>query len=766
MNLDELRGSLSRAAHTDRTTFRPEILRASVPADAARMGALVKAGVFVHDELQAQLAELVRCLNPSKRYTASELVTAAEEYLGGRDQLTYGVWVHFPWANRLVHILDEAEFVLVRTNRNRNKITAEEQALLATKVVGVIGLSVGQSVCLTLALERSFGELRIADFDTLDLSNLNRIRSGIHEMGHRKAVNVAREIAELDPFLKVIVFEEGVNEGNLDRFCLEGGKLDVLIDECDGVDVKILCRMKARGLGIPVLMDTSDRGMIDVERFDLEPERPILHGLIDHLDPRDAAKARTNEEKLPFVLPIAGIDTLSTRMKASMLEIESSVTTWPQLASSVVLGGGVTADTWRRMALGQFNSSGRWFVDLEEVLTTEGSAGHDSTGRPKYAALETTVAHELAKKAFSKCDAEPLDESIVRQLVEAAIQAPSAGNLQPWKVLHHLGQLFIFHDAALGDSGLDPGRLIPAVDMGVFIENMEIRASELGFTLHIETYPLKAEHRLVAIVRRGPATDRTDALAVQIPERCTNRKKGDARSFAHTSELELEQAAARIEGCRAHFITDRGGMDEVAMIIGEAERVRLLHPVGHAEMFSKEMRWTSEDAYRERDGLDLPSMELKPTEEVGLRVAMDRQAIDLLAEWDGGRGFMRMARENIASASAIALISAPSGSPLDLLNGGRATERLWLSATALGLSVHPCSAPILLAHPVRNGHSAVFSPHRSKLLLDLYQRLTSAFGLIQREPVFMFRLSYSASPSVRSLRRPISAFLLPHESAS
>jgi tRNA A37 threonylcarbamoyladenosine dehydratase len=50
------------------------------------------------------------------------------------------------------------------------------------KRIGVVGLSVGQSVALTLALERSFGELRLADFDRLDLSNLNRIRAGVHDL--------------------------------------------------------------------------------------------------------------------------------------------------------------------------------------------------------------------------------------------------------------------------------------------------------------------------------------------------------------------------------------------------------------------------------------------------------------------------------------------------------------------------------------------------------------------------------------------------------
>jgi hypothetical protein len=44
--------------------------------------------------------------------------------------------------------------------------------------------------------------------------------------------------------------------------------------------LKILLREKARALRLPVLMETSDRGMLDVERFDLEPDRPILYGKV------------------------------------------------------------------------------------------------------------------------------------------------------------------------------------------------------------------------------------------------------------------------------------------------------------------------------------------------------------------------------------------------------------------------------------------------------------------------------------------------------
>lgn len=364
----DLQASIAASStHTD--VWRPEFIRLEEADGRARLRALLAVpGVLVHDFIRPQVKELVRSLNPGVKYSAETLELAAEAHVGTTPWPQYGVWVFYPWSKRLVHLLDAAEFTLVRTDRNRNKITREEQAVLATKSVGVIGLSVGQSIALTMALERSFGEIRLADFDTLDLSNLNRIRSGVHNLGLGKVVNVAREIMEIDPFLKVTCFPEGITRGNIDAFCTGGGKLDVLVDECDSVDVKIFSRQTAKRLGIPVVMDTSDRGMIDVERFDLEPERPILHGLIDHLDIEAGARATTNAEKLPFLLAMVGFDGLSHRMKASLPEVGKSLVTWPQLASNVVLGGALAGDAVRRMLLGTFKYSGRWRVDLEELL--------------------------------------------------------------------------------------------------------------------------------------------------------------------------------------------------------------------------------------------------------------------------------------------------------------------------------------------------------------------------------------------------------------
>src|SRR5215469_15304693 len=286
--------------------WRPSFFRLSEESDRAQIHCLIQAGPHqprVFDSILTQVHDLIRTRLPGRKLSAEELDALTRDHLSNRPIDEYGVWAYYGWSGRLVHILNEAEFIELRTNRNRYKITTDEQQKLASKRIGVIGLSVGQSIALTIALERSAGEIRLADFDRIDLSNLNRLRTGIHCIDVPKVLVTAREIAEIDPFLRVEVFPDGIREANIDDFLTGNGKLDAVVEECDSLDVKFLVRDRARQLGIPVVMATSDNGMLDVERFDEEPDRPIFHGLVDDVDPC-TLRGLSTEQKVPYVAKI------------------------------------------------------------------------------------------------------------------------------------------------------------------------------------------------------------------------------------------------------------------------------------------------------------------------------------------------------------------------------------------------------------------------------------------------------------------------------
>lgn len=313
-----------------------------------------------------QISELIRLRNPGRRIEKVELNELAHAHLGTKKAHEYGIWVWYPWNGNLVHLLPEDEFIEVRTNRNKNKINAEEQAKLAEYTIGIIGLSVGQSVCLTLAMQRGFRELRIADFDLLELSNLNRIRSGVHSLGLSKVAITAREIAEIDPFLRVKCFWDGITDENLHEFMLGESKIDLLIDECDDLKIKVMTRIQARKFQIPVVMETSDRGMLDIERFDQEPDRLLFHGAVGK-DEDIIELLKT--DPLRLATSIMNLSTVSQRGLESFQELGKTLSAWPQLAEDVILGGATTSKVARSICLDQPVPSGRYYIDVNEIIS-------------------------------------------------------------------------------------------------------------------------------------------------------------------------------------------------------------------------------------------------------------------------------------------------------------------------------------------------------------------------------------------------------------
>ena len=284
------------------TSYLPLIFAQKNPEGKQQYETLIAAHpeMIVHDFFELQKKELIKTRYPGKQLQAPALDNLYAEWLSGKDAITEGCWVYYPWLNRLVHILDKGDFIELRTNRNHYKITPAEQHELFSKTIGIIGLSVGHAVALCMATERICGKLKLADFDTIELSNLNRIKTGLVNIGVIKCIATAREIAEIDPFIEIECYPEGINDDNLQDFLLQGGKLDILVDECDGLDIKIQCRQEAKKYKIPVVMETSDKGMLDVERYDLETDRPILHGLLNAI-PIYKIKNLTNEQKIPLI---------------------------------------------------------------------------------------------------------------------------------------------------------------------------------------------------------------------------------------------------------------------------------------------------------------------------------------------------------------------------------------------------------------------------------------------------------------------------------
>lgn len=703
-------------------------------------------GAVVVDTLEDQLRELISARAPGRRFEAGELDAAVAEALGGAPAWAYGVWAHFPWSNRLVHLLPRDEFRALRGDRNRDKIVPTEQARLREARIAVIGLSVGLSAATTLALEGVGGAFRLADFDTLSLSNLNRLRAGVAELGVHKATLAARQLAEIDPWLEVDVFPEGATAENLDRL-LDG--VDLLVEECDDLEVKLLARERARARRIPVIMDTSDRGLLDVERFDREPGRPLLHGLLGDVDParlRDLPAA----EKVPLVVRVlGGADTMSPRMASSLAQVKRTLSSWPQLASGVTLGGALVADAARRILLGELTASGRWSVDLDR-LVADGTATLRVPGAPASEA-ETASKEAAARPVVGRVGVAP-DRDEVLALLPWAILAPSAHNAQPWRFRWRDGRLVGALDRSHCFPFLDPEDRASLAALGAAAFDVELAARAAGLVPETRLAPEgDPDVAWEMTFRRGP-TEGSPLLPL-VAMRTTNRRRPRRVPLRDDDVDALRRVAAEAGGALT-IARDPAALDTLADCLGAGDRLSFLCRPSHAEVLTG-FRFTEEEAQRTRDGLDVATLEMGAADRAAFKMLTRWENVNLMAKIGAGRMLETSARGNVAASGAIATVSVAGTDRASAVQGGRVLQRVWLEATARNVGVHPMAGlPYLIERVERFGREGLTEAQAAELA-DVAVRLRAVLP----EPaghahVLLLRLFYGPPPTMRALRRP------------
>lgn len=333
----------------------------------------------VSDTFSDQIEELFQVRNPGLRKGTTDLAEGLEKFIesqfGGRGNLfKAGRWVYFPWRGTLTHLLPPDLYFELRTNRNRDVLTEREQKKYADFTVGILGLSVGNSIALTLALTGGSRTIKLADHDNLSLSNMNRIRASVTDLGLNKAYLAARQIYEIDPYSRIVLHPQGVSGRNLEDFFLKEPKLRLVVDAIDDLALKVKLRLLAKKYKVPVVMvtDCGQGALLDVERYDLDPSVKPFLGRVDGATLEKISRGKlVGKERLKAVTQIVDLKNVSARKTQSLLEIGKSFYTWPQLGSSITLCGVAAAFAVQKIALGE-SLNGSSLLSLEEAFLPKG----------------------------------------------------------------------------------------------------------------------------------------------------------------------------------------------------------------------------------------------------------------------------------------------------------------------------------------------------------------------------------------------------------
>ncbi|MEK9176909.1 MAG: ThiF family adenylyltransferase [Patescibacteria group bacterium] len=332
----------------------------------------------VLDTYRLQLEDLFLLRNPKHRFDKNYQEPFAN-FITGHSQSgsleACGSWVYFPWNRTLVHYLADADHQEVRTGRNRNLITKEEQDRFYGFRVGVAGLSVGSHGALTTVLMGGARVIKLADPDFISPTNLNRLRFDFTQIGMNKAEAIAQYIYQLNPYAEVILYTDGITEENVDSF-MDG--IDILVEELDDIEVKVRMREEAKKRKLPVIMatDNSDNVIMDIERFDLAPNSPIFYGMLEGMDLKEIKKSP--QKMFEAMGKIIGLSFVPSRALNSVFEVGKTIYSWPQLASAATLSGAVIAYAIRKIALGEKVREGKFDINLEAAFSPDYEAGKEA----------------------------------------------------------------------------------------------------------------------------------------------------------------------------------------------------------------------------------------------------------------------------------------------------------------------------------------------------------------------------------------------------
>ena len=287
-----------------------------------------------------------------------------------------------------------------------------------------------------------------------------------------------------------------------------------------------------------------------------------------------------------------------------------------------------------------------------------------------------TRAAEAQRKPLSTAGAGGQD---LKELVRLATLAASSHNTQPWR-------FFVAPDCIRIHPDLD--RRCPVVDphdahlwrsVGCAAENIVVGASAQRLSARVVFSDGAVQ------VALGPAHDMLpDPLVHVIPERQSCKAPYDGQALSGPELQSLEDAALVNAAC-AVLITDDAQIKGIADLVAEGNRIQLADS-GFRDELIEWMRFSDREAIVTGDGLagrvlGMPSVPRW----------LGRMLVNLMLS---GPRQADTDRHLLETSSAVAVIVAAGDEPETWIDTGRASQRLQLQATALGIASAFLNQPI------------------------------------------------------------------------
>ncbi|TWJ17333.1 nitroreductase family protein [Geobacter argillaceus] len=349
-----------------------------------------------------------------------------------------------------------------------------------------------------------------------------------------------------------------------------------------------------------------------------------------------------------------------------------------------------------------------------------------------------------------------ISSQIIDTLITAATTAPTVDNCQPWQFITRDDGLDIHLDRQRAEFFGDYCYTAAYATIGAAVQNMVIAASNLNLACEVTSFP--SPEKPVARITFRPSLTTTDQLFNAILQRCTNRRPYRNEKLDEPTAVALKQAVT-VPGATLHLFDDHTSMKQLFLLAAKIDSIIFNHPQLHANLF-RWLRWNDGDVQETRDGLPIGSLELDPFQRLFFRLMSSWPLLRTLNLIGINRLVGLLNSSLLMKSAALGILVMDGSSNQHYFAGGRCMERIWLTATAQGVAVHPFGGlPFILTRMLRGGKEG-FSDQQYRLLKNTYARLQEIIPITPANAlIILFRFGYADPPTQRSLRRPVSDVL-------
>lgn len=145
-------------------------------------------------------------------------------------------------------------------------IGTESLNILKNSKVIVFGIGGVGSFSVESLCRCGIGEISLVDFDTIDITNVNRqIHAMLNNVGKYKVDEMKKRIELINPDIKVNVFKEKLDKDNIEKFNLK--YYDYVVDAIDTITSKIYLAKYCYENNIKIISAMGAGNKLDPTRF-------------------------------------------------------------------------------------------------------------------------------------------------------------------------------------------------------------------------------------------------------------------------------------------------------------------------------------------------------------------------------------------------------------------------------------------------------------------------------------------------------------------